>query len=172
MNVIFLDIDGVLNCEAYFEELENRHGFCEIDRSTLPLLKRIVEENNAKIVLSSTWNDCDDPLIVSKYAVWNYLIDSLKEFGLCVYDKTKSCGCTRPAEIRVWLEAHDDVDAWISIEDDYTEVDYENFGIPNHLLQTYNWGPRETCGLQENHVALSKEMFQVQLQKFNNNMYL
>lgn len=52
MKVIFLDIDGVLNSFIY--DLERKEGETAIDHTRLPLLKRIVDETGAIIVLSSS----------------------------------------------------------------------------------------------------------------------
>lgn len=58
MKIIFLDIDGVLNCqEAYI------NGFCKRTDNygqdfyppSMNLLNQLIEETNAKIVISSTW---------------------------------------------------------------------------------------------------------------------
>ena len=48
MNIIFLDVDGVLNS---IKELSER-SFSKI---SLNILKRIVDETNAKIVVISSW---------------------------------------------------------------------------------------------------------------------
>ena len=184
MNVIFLDIDGVLNSDEYFKEVRGQSGFVEIDKNTLPILKQIVEENNAVLVLSSTWRCLDDPEYPSGYAMWINLINALASVGLGLYDKTpylfrthfdENCEPinlldlpeetpvnTRPLEIKAWLDEHPDVKAWISIEDDYAEEHYKTSGIPGHLLQTSFWGPKEECGLQKHHVEIAREMFDKQ----------
>lgn len=180
MDVVFLDIDGVLNSDAYFETVRGQHGFVEIDKTTLPILKQIVEENNAVLVLSSTWRCLDDLEYPSAYAQWMNLINALASVGLELYDKTPEIfrtrfdeNCkpinlfdleetpvnTRPLEIKAWLDAHPDVEAWISIEDDYVEEHYRAAGVPGHLLQTDFWGPREACGLQPHHIDIARELF-------------
>lgn len=60
MKIIFLDFDGVLNCpEDWIEMKEFGHpcnkGTDVISRQKLALLKRLIEETGAKIVVSSTW---------------------------------------------------------------------------------------------------------------------
>ena len=52
MKVIFLDVDGVLNTKYS----KSRCGrFIGIDKDKVAQLKRIVDETDAEIVLSSTW---------------------------------------------------------------------------------------------------------------------
>ena len=58
MKVIFLDIDGVLNSDEYFDKIENLNvqGIeREIDVNKIKLLKRAVDETKAKVVLTSSW---------------------------------------------------------------------------------------------------------------------
>ena len=61
MKVIFLDIDGVLNSRAY-DRKRNWDELTNIDESRLPLVKNIVDETGARIVLSSTWKTHWDKL--------------------------------------------------------------------------------------------------------------
>lgn len=54
MNVIFLDIDGVMNHRKFFErsKLHKYQEFCPV---AVECLKKIISKTNSKIVLSSTW---------------------------------------------------------------------------------------------------------------------
>lgn len=60
-NIIFLDIDGVLNsfrtCKAYkgYPWPDEPATWWKLDDVAIGLLRRVVKECNAKIVLSSTW---------------------------------------------------------------------------------------------------------------------
>lgn len=54
MKVIFLDIDGVLNCVTSKSYCGMYVG---VDADKIRRLARIVEETGAKIVLSSDWRD-------------------------------------------------------------------------------------------------------------------
>ena len=64
MKVIFLDIDGVLNCEMWyrrrFEELDRteetgNYPFYEFDPILIDRLNKIIDNTGAKVVVSSTW---------------------------------------------------------------------------------------------------------------------
>lgn len=80
--MIFLDIDGVLNSEAFLRKLDDQHRQlghnepsrpkhetkCEcyrlenqIDREAIARLSRLVAETEAKIVISSSWRKILDP---------------------------------------------------------------------------------------------------------------
>ena len=62
MNIIFLDIDGVLNCQIFYEERIKHsrdewksYPLCEICPKRIEWLNDLVEKTKAKIVISSTW---------------------------------------------------------------------------------------------------------------------
>ena len=106
MNIVFLDIDGVLNSMPYFESIKGKRDKIhnEIDESKLPLLKRIVEENNAHIVLSSTWRNLDHEEESHCYAIWQYLVNSLAKYDMKIISKTPLIAQKRPLEIKTWLD--------------------------------------------------------------------
>lgn len=166
MNIIFLDVDGVLNSQQYFESIKHTKGFFhEIDKSKLPLLKRIVEENQAYIVLASTWRELDNEANMEAYTMYQYLQKSLADYGIRITSRTPELGKTRPEEIKTWLNKRVDKDTikWISIEDDWDEKDYENAGLAGHLLHTEFYDKHSLAGgLQEYHVALAKDLFDKQ----------
>lgn len=69
MKIIFLDFDGVLNCDPYFrsyEFQEETHGqsdaqimlvshWAHIDPNRVKLMNRLVDETGALVVASTTW---------------------------------------------------------------------------------------------------------------------
>lgn len=64
MKIIFLDFDGVLNHQNWYkrrmaeidsEDFISHYPFYEFDPESIEQLNRIVDETNAKIVVSSTW---------------------------------------------------------------------------------------------------------------------
>lgn len=65
MKVIFLDVDGVLS---------HRGTFSNFDRNCLALLADIVEQTDAKIVISSSWREDENNL--------NFLMARLGDFNL------------------------------------------------------------------------------------------
>ena len=115
MKVIFLDIDGVMNSVA--------DGFSFTIETDLHfnILKSIVDQTGAKIVLSSTWRLCDrDYQLVDK---------RLREFGMSLMGRTPSLsGKKRGDEIRAWLHEHTEVKNFVILDDegDMREFKYTN----------------------------------------------
>mmetsp|Transcript_1966 Transcript_1966/g.2265 ORF Transcript_1966/g.2265 Transcript_1966/m.2265 type:complete len:164 (+) Transcript_1966:34-525(+) len=102
--VIFLDVDGVLNCHAGSPEPQN-----------LEQLQRILAATGAKVVLSSDWRRKDHLV--------RDLLSALGEAGIdtsVVIGRTPALkNAARPAEISSWLEEHEGIlpDTWIAIDD-------------------------------------------------------
>jgi len=109
MKVIFLDIDGVLNCKA----TSNPRKFpYVIDRKLLGRLKRLAEKSKANVVLSSTWRYDPVGIFAAKHA------------GLPFIDVTPDMP-RRPRrdEITAWLKKHPNVRRFVVIDDDDDGLD-------------------------------------------------
>lgn len=157
MNIIFLDIDGVLNSMPYFESLKNsgETEYQEISDYHLSMLAKIYHACDAKIVLSSTWRELDDKSDETVYAMYQYLIDSLARYGMEIISKTPFIGLNRPLEIVSWLKSQkDDEDIrFVSLDDDFTKEEYEKYGIGENLVKTeFFCKSEENGGLQQRHV--------------------
>lgn len=55
--ILFLDFDGVLNCQQSF--MEPRRGKHRIDRDKVALLTEVVAKTGCKVVISSAWRGND-----------------------------------------------------------------------------------------------------------------
>lgn len=56
MKIIFLDIDGVLNSEVYYRIVDrSKKDWSRFDPKAVELIKKLLNEFSAKIVISSTW---------------------------------------------------------------------------------------------------------------------
>ena len=123
-NVIFLDIDGVLNSDSFFKAKEgspemhpdapNYHENIALemfDPKAISLLNTIVEKTQAVIVISSSWRlafTLDDLRFI------------LNKAGLIadIFDKTDfKFSSTRYNEINWWLRDHKDIDSFIILDD-------------------------------------------------------
>jgi len=104
MNVIFLDIDGVLNCEA----TPNPRKFPYIvDDGLLDLFKRLVKASGAMVVLTSSWRI--DP--VGRLAA---------EFhGVPFQDVCPDLpDAPRCDELLAWLREHPEISRYCVIDDE------------------------------------------------------
>lgn len=147
MKIVFLDIDGVLNSRAY-DRRRNWNEQTDIDETRLPLVKRIADETEAKIVLSSTWrvhwdkdsDKCDNDGI--------YINTIFSKYGIEIYDKTPYLGviAERRDEVKCWLDnAKEAIERFVII-DDYR---YGWAELSDFLIKT---NPRSGLGLEEEHV--------------------
>jgi hypothetical protein len=109
MKVIFLDIDGVLNCS----KTRNPRQFpYVVDPRLLARLQKLLDRTGAKVVLTSTWRL--DP--VGRYAARHYGVPFI---GTCP-DKPRSPRCK---EILDWLSDHPRVTRYAVIDDEDDELD-------------------------------------------------
>ena len=144
INALFLDVDGVLNSVCFDRERTPEQS--NIDETRLPLLKRIMDETGAVIVLSSSlrrhWDK--DPSLCDEIGLeLNRLFD---RFQLTIYDKTPvSPTNDRAEEIRAWLDDHPEVEAYAILDD----IPFGWGDLQEHLVKT---NPRIGRGLEERHV--------------------
>jgi hypothetical protein len=109
MKVIFLDIDGVLNCD----KTPNPRKFPYIvDKKLLARLEKLVDRTGAKVVLSSTWR-CD-PVGVFAAKHWG-----IPFIDVCP-DRPRSPRCR---EITAWLADHPRVTRFVVIDDEDDGLD-------------------------------------------------
>lgn len=121
MKVIFLDFDGVLNTDRYLRERDPRTQSI-LDETKLSLLRRIVEETGAVIVLSTSWRRHWHPDPTLWDATWKPCGEALGRFGLRVLDRTPDYGDhggnNRDREVRDWLTAHrGEVESFVILDD-------------------------------------------------------
>lgn len=119
-NIIFLDIDGVLNCELFYNskqfadykeakrqlrkdvkagKIEKLDYYSsQICRERIKWLNDLCKETDSKIVVSSTWRS--GKTIEELQEIFNYCGATFE-----VLDKTGHCECRiRGVEIHKWLE--------------------------------------------------------------------
>jgi hypothetical protein len=154
--IVFLDVDGVLNSMAYFEQdkSKGRTGR-EISDYHLQMLAKIYHACDAKIVLSSTWRELDDESDINVYWMYQYLVDELAKYDMEIVSKTPVVNMNRPLEIKTWLDNRIDKDEirFVSLDDDFSKDMYDKYGIGDCLVKT-NFFCKELSegGLQEKHV--------------------
>ena len=89
MRIVFLDVDGVLNCRS---TKERHRGFIGIDSLHVEILSRIIEksdrEEKTELVLSSSWRIGQDRNGSDIPDGYRYLMNKLSEYHLRIYDDT------------------------------------------------------------------------------------
>ena len=109
MKIIFLDIDGVLNCT----QTPNPRKFpFVIDARLLRRLKRLLKQSKAKAVLSSSWRVDPIGLLAAKH------------FGVPFIDVCPDMPSERRCvEMRAWLIEHPEVVRYAVIDDEDDGLD-------------------------------------------------
>lgn len=145
MKIVFLDVDGVLNSVRYDRQRGADEG--NIDRSRLPLLKRLIDKTQAQIVLSSSWRKHWDADGARLDGVGREMVALFAEYGLSIYGKTDCLdGNDRAEEIRAWLAEHADTEEYVILDDIAFGWGAE---LQAHLVRT---DPRIGWGLGDAHI--------------------
>lgn len=182
MKVIFLDIDGVLNCEDAYRSGECKYiewetpvgtkdhhqSFCSWSKEWL---NKLINETDAKIVISSTWRHSGIEFIQS---VWKHENMSGEIIGITPSFRGDIKGYTIPrgCEIDHYLENElkfnhinwdkdtqqeymnkSGVDNYIIIDDDGDML----YGQRHHFVHVLP-SPRNKRGFDEQHYKLGLEM--------------
>jgi len=116
LKIIFLDIDGVLNCEIDNPDTRNmRH---DISKRCMELLNDLIESTKSKIVISSTW----------RYSKSTEELQKIFEdhgFKGKIIDRTPRLGadCLRGNEILKWMKDNDSLIGYHSYYNKYVILD-------------------------------------------------
>lgn len=120
--ILFLDVDGVLNCEK--TERITKNGYLFVGGRKLKRLKHILDETGAKVVLSSDWRyNRDEPGMNSDFLEFR---NELHRYRIEICDYTPELmWSNRGKEIELYLKKHPGIKNYV-ILDDSKEVDPEN----------------------------------------------
>ena len=150
MKVIFLDIDGVLNCAT---SKSRCFGCLGIDDDKVKRLKTIVLNTGAKIYLISDWKDgwYKEPYLKGEQDIFaDYLDRKLKKQGLYIADKLNGEPYERGKSIKEWVNGKC-IDSFV-ILDDITQ-DYSEQGFEKQFIQADS-----SVGLTDNDVIQAIEI--------------
>ena len=157
--IIFLDIDGVLNCSHSTPYLGN---FVGIDEDKLVRLKEIVIATNAKIVLTSSWKthwSMHNKKSQDKFG--NEIDKRFSEYDILPIGKTRDNGWNRGEGIISWVK-NKNLTYWVVIDDEIFP-DFQENGIYPHTVKT-SWYHTEG-GLQKQHVRQAIDILNGNLNK-------
>lgn len=124
MKIIFLDIDGVLNNQLFYTEIDQATRFkqskedaplgsCDIDSRCIGLLNHIIDKTGAKVVISSSWRQ--GKTIEELTYILNYCGFIGEIIGKTPYLQFKSnlenynYSVPRGCEIKAWIETNKDI---------------------------------------------------------------
>ena len=110
MKVLFLDIDGVVNCST----TNFKTDLWPLDRYMAFLVGKIIMYTECKIVLSSSWRNHPDGISVIEKHIGKVLDITPKSW----YDKERDYHSIRGDEINKWLEKHPEVEKYAILDDD------------------------------------------------------
>lgn len=154
--IIFLDIDGVLNCKSSPRTIRYEgYRLAGIDDDKVEKLKQIVDATGAEIVLTSTWKAGWEKTDKDKQDVFGDTIDKVfADHGLSVSDKTEEWHFRRGEGI---LEYMSEPAKFVILDDE--PFDYEELGLDEFWVQTH-FGD-ENGGLQDRHVEEAIKILQI-----------
>jgi hypothetical protein len=141
MKIIFLDIDGVLNCEEAYRSGECQYQewiwedgrkdhyqrFCSRSKD---LLNKLIDETGAKIVISSTWRHSG---IEFMRKVWEIEEMSGEIIGITPSMRTKGIHIPRGMEIKYFLE-EDLKFSHINWDQDQQRESMKRSGVDNYII--------------------------------------
>ena len=155
IKVVFLDVDGVLNCQDTEETCGDYIG---IEDTKVTLLKQIIDATGAAIILISSWKEgwtSNPNFKITQDELATYLDKKLAKQGLVIQSKTFDGNSNRGKGIIRFIDKQKEIginiDKYIILDDemfDYLEVD-----IAEHLIKTSFCGN----GLELKHVKRAIE---------------
>lgn len=124
MKVLFLDIDGVVNCQSTFDALKG-DKVIPLDQYMCFLVGKIMLDTDCKLVLSSSWRG---------YKEGEKEIE--QRIGK-IYDRTPHKPGIRGNEIQAWLDEHLEVTRYAILDDD---ADMKPWHLPNFFQTSWDNG--------------------------------
>lgn len=123
-------VDGVLNNSR--TSTRTRDGWCFVDDYLVERLARIVQQTQAKVILSSSWRDGWN----ENEIYFQDLRQKLLSYGIPLQDRTGKWRKTRAQEITEYLNKHPEITNYVILDDvpDFSSIGYENVILTNSFL--------------------------------------
>ena len=169
MRIVFLDVDGVLNCISTADRYQ---GFIGIDSELVgnlaEFMRRSSKEEETVIVLSSSWRIGQDREGAKIPGGYQYLMDKLAEYGLSIYDDTPRLvwgvrgRSRRGREIAGWLYNNRDkeISGYVVLDDELF-ADLDKYHISPHLVRTSF--DDEDGGFRKKHINEALKLIRVKV---------
>jgi len=142
--IVFLDIDGVLNCKLEIDRRINNNeklGTSLISEQCVRAFEQVISKvPTVKLVISSTWrykfkNGYDKPDVFEGKLWSDYIGATIASRIVDQTSRTKANYC-RGNDIHRWLKNNEHGN-WVIIDDDQDMLDYQ---IPNLVLTDWENG--------------------------------
>ena len=142
-NIIFLDVDGVLNSK--FWDNDHQREISEgkyVDLAAVKLLGSLVNRTDAKIILHSGWRFWFDESMNPLKPAAEFFVNAMASEGISISGvtpdltteeirKAKKFSLVKADEILTWLKENPS-DNWVVLDD----LDLNNSEIENHQVKT------------------------------------
>ncbi len=135
MNIIFLDVDGILNSqqEMVSQNVVGTMNYEGLNQVSLGLLRTLCELTEAKIVISSTWRSDGHEAIAGAFEAkgWHGILMRTIIIGV-----TPHLNTNRGGEIDEWLMSHPEVTNYVIVDDDADMLDsqMDNFVHVDNIM--------------------------------------
>ena len=142
-NVIFLDVDGVLNSKFWDDEHQREISEGKyVDIEAVKLFSGLVKKTDAKVILHSGWRFWFDEEMKPNRSEAEFFADAMKNEGVTISGvtpdltteeirKAKKFSLVKADEILQWLKENP-TDNWLVIDD----LDLHNSEIESHQVKT------------------------------------
>lgn len=134
MKVLFLDIDGVVNCENTFKMGARNTSPYPLDPEMAFMVGKIKLYTGCEVVLSSSWRHDKNAV----KAVEDNIVPIFDITGTTPLYKYEDK--PRGHEIQEWLDNHPDVDRYAILDDDSDMLDTQ---LPNFFKTSWKTGLTE-----------------------------
>ena len=114
MKVIFLDKDGVLNSDDFFDNIETadpKGRECDVDIEKVKLLKEAIKQTGATVVVTAS----------ARYTRGGQTFMQLLRDHQIFADLTPLIGNERGLEIKEWLSKHPETEDFVILDDEIFE---------------------------------------------------
>ena len=142
-NVIFLDVDGVLNSKFWDDEHQREISEGKyVDVDSVKLFSKLVKKTDAKVILHSGWRFWFDDEMKPNREEAKFFADVMKKEGVFISGvtpdltteeirKAKKFSLVKADEILQWIKENP-TDNWLVIDD----LDLHNNEIEAHQVKT------------------------------------
>ena len=173
MNIIFLDIDGVLNTFHFgLKDFKNKYGgFLIIDPQKVEILKEICDLTNSKVVLSTGWKFIIDDELKPLDKDGEFLLEVFQKYDIPLIGKTitipkdlgqgKKTKYWKEYEIIDYLKNHSEVSHFCIVDDETNGLE----SLLDYLVKTNDYQESEEDeGITKKHFdsiskVLKKEIY-------------